>query len=1057
VNKPPSPEQSSQKLTSTQILRQHNSISAIQQTLQKENTIKRTYQEQQKHESVVINQNNKSNSPRIPEHIEFSNVEATSAADQSAHSVTDAEERLLASIKAENLNLLKELLSTGEFKQFLESESRISNLSTIATATNNEDHNKQQARDEDSTNRSTKKYEEEIMKYKHSLEESKRQKKLVEAQCIKKVAVFQRKCNEADMTITLLEKDLAGTQDQICIMQEKEDNLKQSLSTLQRANRYAISEKEKFESGIVNSQDTIEAIEKSKVEMENEKNNAQKENFTLKQKIVELERKDHSHVMQLEKSKKCNLKITQSRVKSDINLKDCKKQLDQQKDREKKLEKEIIELNNIIDNLQKENESLKLEEDRFMLLHSEKDILQGVLDQSTESFESCLNLMQSKVLEEKEKANGLNKENEVLLNAVNEERCNHNETKAKLLNAHEHNTILELEKELCAKEILEQLETNENKSNEIDLLNASKQLAEKELADLIKMHHSKVNALELEKESCAKEILERLENKANEIDLLNASKQLVEKELADLINTHHSKVNEFDLLKQSKEGLLDKAAELQCNFDDLQDKIQLHKDTISNLNGEITSLKVTNGQKDDKILEISVETDAALSISSTEIMDLNDQITFLKVIIEQRDGAIQDHEGTMTGLNDQIASLQTSNQQKDVTVKEIKSKTDAALNVYKSEINKNCEMVNNLALSLTETSKALEMSNKETQRLKKSLVENKKRYRGNSLIKNENATLSTQFNINYLHLINQENKFDFINLTNELKRVIGVQQEQIEILSLELTKTEDVLTTTKESYIEDRHKLKKLFNERENQMIIESMKVGTTMKSQIAQLQSEIDDKVNQLVTAGDNIVFMEDEVVAVKAEFEAQKKISCELQSTLQNMDGEFKDLHNSLQMFEKGLGKEVTCINEEFAIIKEAFSEFNNIISKNDQDVINISNGIEQVKTSYENEKEEKDQIFTELKYELQVANRNLDESTTTKCGLVSKNEELQSSIMSIQKDLKASKLHSKKQQEIIYELKSNFSKIISRFECNLTKSISVGTKTKTTVAKFNVDKKS
>jgi len=1015
VNKPPSPEQSSQKLTSTQILRQHNSISAIQiqQTLQKENTIKRTYQEQQKHESVVINENNKSNSPRIPEHIEFSNVEATSAADQSAHSVTDAEERLLASIKAENLNLLKELLSTGEFKQFLESESRISNLSTIAIATNDEDHNKQQARDEDSTNRSTKieeckkKHEEEIMKYKHSLEESKRQKKLVEAQCIKKVAVFQRKCNEADMTITLLEKDLASSQDQICIMQEEEDNLKQSLSTLQRTNRYVISEKEKFESGIVNSQDTIEAIEKSKVEMENEKNNAQKENFVLKQKIVELERKDHSHVMQLEKSKKCNLKITQSRVKSDINLKDCKKQLDQQKDREKMLDKEIIELNNIICNLQKENESLKVEEDRFMILHSEKDILQGVLDQSTESFESCLNLMQSKVLEEKEKANGLNKKYEVLLNAADKERCYHNETKAKLLNAHEYNTILELEKEICAKEILEQLETNENK--------------------------------------------------ANEIDLLNASKQLVEKELVDLINMHHSKVNEFDFLKQSKEVLLDKASELQCNFDDLQDKIQLHKDTISNLNGEITSLKVINGQNDDKILEISAETDAALSISSAEIMDLNDQITFLKVIIEQRDGAIQDHEGTMTDLNDQIASLQTSNQQKDVTVKEIKSKTDAALNVYKSEINKNCEMVNNLALSLTETSKALEMSNKETQRLKKSLVENKKRYRGNSLIKNENATLSTQFNINYLHLINQENKFDFINLTNELKRVIGVQQEQIEILSLELTKAENVLTTTKESYIEDQHKLKKLFNERENQMIRESMKIGTTMKNQIAQLQSEIGDKVNQLATAGDNIVFMEDEVAAVKAEFEAQKKISCELQSTLQNTDGEFKDLHNSLQMFEKGLGKEVTCINEEFAIIKEAFSEFNNIISKNDQDVINISNGIEQVKTSYENEKEEKDQIFTELKYELQVANRNLDESTTTKCGLVSKNEELQSSIMSMKKDLKASKLHSKKQQEIICELKSNFSKIISRFECNLTKSISVGTKTKTTVAKFNDDKKS
>merc|ERR1712151_1163818 len=96
-------------------------------------------------------------------------------------------------------------------------------------------------------------------------------------------------------------------------------------------------------------------------------------------------------------------------------------------------------------------------------------------------------------------------------------------------------------------------------------------------------------------------------------------------------------------------------------------------------------------------------------------------------------------------------------------------------------------------------------------------------------------------------------------------------------------------------------------------------------------------------------------------------------------------------------------------------------------------------------------------ELQYELQVANRNLDESTTTKCSLVSKNEELQSSIASLQKDLKASKLHSKKQQEIICELKSNFSKIISRFETNLTKSISVSAKTKTTIAKFNADKKS
>ena len=40
-----------------------------------------------------------------------------------------------------------------------------------------------------------KKYEEEIMKYEHSLEESKRQKKLVEAQCIKKVGKLKHISN----------------------------------------------------------------------------------------------------------------------------------------------------------------------------------------------------------------------------------------------------------------------------------------------------------------------------------------------------------------------------------------------------------------------------------------------------------------------------------------------------------------------------------------------------------------------------------------------------------------------------------------------------------------------------------------------------------------------------------------------------------------------------------------------------------------------------------------------------------------------------------------------
>ena len=400
--------------------------------------------------------------------------------------------------------------------------------------------------------------------------------------------------------------------------QIKEMNIqKKNCLNILKQNEYKIKEQQ------LNIEKYLKEIEKLKKNNINKITNIEKRNIDLKNneeiegKMFKLEKNNKE--LNLEKQK---LTLEMSKLENKIN--------ELEKNHKENLNNNIENLNIKINQFEKKNSSLILENDK--LNEDLKELKEKInqFEKKNSSLISENDKLNNNLKGENDKINQLEKKNSSLISENNTLNNDLNELKEDIQNLEKNNKnlnkqILELNKKISdyEKENIKSISKNNNLYNDYEQLNIEYKILLNNYQNLNKENQNIKNELDLknkEKEQLNNKLSELIENNKKEINLLSQNKNNnkieeenneLKKEILklnfDIKKLEKENKNQFNSLSKLKKDYLKETEELTNEIENLNSEIKNLKDNNSKIIKENNEIKKLIKKDKEKKLNLQIE------------------------------------------------------------------------------------------------------------------------------------------------------------------------------------------------------------------------------------------------------------------------------------------------------------------------------------------------------------------------------------------------------------------------------------------------------------------
>ena len=760
-------------------------------------------------------------------------------------------------------------------------------------------------------------------------------------------------------------------------------------------------------------------------------NEVEKDNKSLKNKILELEQKVQKNEEEINELKSKNNSFIKKNEMLQKEIEDSKKEVEEQ------TEKSFF-LNSIIDEkVDKEDyDQLEhlLEEEKEKNLKMKKDIekLNEEISQKEEEIIKSKNKINSQENIIKEKENQiinldeqLNKNNEKYNDLQNKYKnmiSKIEEDERKLNNAIENLNLSEKYQQLVKMEKPDLIKFIIDKDTYIDKLEKQNSSNKKEINDLNNLKqelNEEINKNKITINNLNKNIT----NLENDLEKINSEKSQLEKNL-------NEKMEELMKEKEEKEKLTNnllnekKKNELLINDNkNMKNEIITQKENISKANNEISSLQNKNNEKEDLINSLTKEKEV-LSKNYKDLLDkYNEQLANTKQREQRTSIAIQNLNLAEEYLNlvnmskDQLISLIVEKDKYLKMTEKLNKDLNQKIEKINSEKNKLEEECNKLKLNIVDLEKNNSLLKQENEHINKNL-ENLKIEKNNLLLDLQKEKGQKENYIKELESLKEEIKElnDKINgLKKDLQKLTEEntsKDEAIKNLENKLKSTETKLNDIEKEKSELSEKYKELIDKSNNQL--EKLRNLNLKEKTELDLISRLNLSDNyQLLSTKSKAdlisLIIEKDILNNKLEKEKEELISkisnleknkIELENNLADFEAKNNTLNNKIKILEN----ELDVIRKENENLIKEKNELNNILKeekklgekmKNTNDLLNKENTKIEILTK-ENKKLSDEilnqkEIIEKINKELILHKKNLEEKENINNKLTKELEQL------------------------------------------------------------------
>ena len=669
--------------------------------------------------------------------------------------------------------------------------------------------------------------------------------------------------------------------------------------------------------------------------------NIEKENKSLKEKIIELERKAQTNEEEKDELKKKNNSLIKENETLQKEIEESKKEM------EEAAEKSFY-LNNIIDD-KVDKEDYDILENQFNQEKEKNEKFKKKIDKLNEEISK----KEEDIIKSKNKINSQDniiKENENEINGLNEQL---------IKNTDEYNQLLNKYKNMITK-----IEEDERKfNNAIENLNLSEkyqQLIKMEKPDLIKFIIDKDTYIE-------KIENENISNK-NKINDLNNTNQ----ELSDEVNKNKSMINNLNKNISNINEELKTANvsidQLKNNLTDKESELTKEKEDKENLNNNLSNEKKKN-----------------------ELL-LNDNKNMKNEIISQKEN--------ISKANNEISLLQSKNKEKEEQINSLTKEKEVLSKNYKDLLDKYNEQLANTKQKEQRTSIAIQNLNLTGEYLK---LVNMTKDQLISLIVEKDKYLKMTEDLNKdlkekIEKINEEKK-GLEDECNKLKLNIVDLEKNNSILKQEnehINKTNENLTTEKNNLISDLQKEK---TQKENYIKeTESLKQEIKeLNTSITSLKTEIQKLTEENTSKDDTISKLENKTTSLQSQINDIEKQKSELTTKYKELIDKSNSQLEKINTFNLKEKTELDLISK-----LNLSTDYQSLTSKSKADLISLIIDKDSLNKKIETEKTELNNKILDLDKNKKELEKNLAEYEAKNNTLNNKIKNLENDINTMKNEI-------------------------------------------------------